>query len=316
MKVLSFFLKNILALIPFRIARIPYALTYHFALWGIGISRSSLWPRNSYYFERIVMFVSDLDLTLLLNKGSSLNTQTKRKIMRTQKLLPLLGELNIVHEEMIPKYASLLPILELKRDPILLRTLQLSLREAEEGEKFFFLWRMLWSDRKNLRVHLQMRKKKWTFHLESLQLGTDSFLTAANLGAFLESLDSQFECSMGYLQQLALQDEKSISFLRDELKLVFFLSDWLGEIYQKRKWEKEESWPVLGPKLHHMLKFSLSWEVWGVLSQFELQTNLTEFYTHVIGLKKISLHYSYDCFLPALLEVEGLVLERMALSST
>lgn len=315
MKILSRFLKNSLALIPFPLAVLPYALTYSLTLWGTGLSRSSLWPRNSYYFGRIIMLVSDLDLTLFLSRGHLLQERMRKRLLRLQKLLPLLGELNVVHESMISKYAPFLPVLELKRDPILLRTAELNLSPPQEAEKFFFLSRMLWSDRKNLRVDPQLRKKKWTFHLESLQLDPRLFGEVSELGDFLQRLDSEFECSMGYLQQLPFQDKKKMESLRQELKLVFFLSDWLGDLYKQRKWEEEESWPVLGPELHHILRFSLSWEVWGVLTQFELHSNLREFYIHIVGLKKISSHYSFECYLPVLSEVEGLVLDRMALST-
>lgn len=229
-----------------------------------------------------------------------------------------MGELNIVHEEMVLRHARILPVLELRRDPILLRAVLLNqkkLEDVQQAEKFFFLWRMLWSDRKNLREKLQFRERKWTFHLESLNLDSDIFLKARTFAKFLEGLDSEFSCSLGYLQQLPLEQENRSGVLRDELKLVFFISEWLGEVYREKRWEKEEEWPVLGPKLHSILNYSLSWEVWGVLTQFELQRNLREFYTHIIGLKKISSFYSFECYLPALLEVEGLVLERMALSS-
>jgi hypothetical protein len=260
------------------------------------------------------MLVSDLDLTLFVTKGNVLSIKTKDRLFSTQKFLPLLGEVNVVYEEVISKYAHLLPVHELKRDPILLRRMELTLKEAKETEKFFFLWRMLWSDRKNLRNDLQMRKKKWIFHLESLELDSDSFAKVANLGDFLNVIDSELDCSKGYLHQLPLINEKGYESLSDELKLVFFLADWLGEVYQLNRLEKEENWPILEPRLHNILEFSLSWELWGVLTQLDLQSNLVTLYSHISGLKKISSYYSYDCYLPALLEAEGLVLERMALS--
>jgi|GEM_PF-5327707 hypothetical protein len=314
MKTLFSYFKIVLGFIPFSLARIPYALTYKLALWKTGLSPSDLWPRNSYYFKRIVMLVSDLDLTLFVVKGNSLSQETKNRVSWIQRFLPLVGELNVVSEELTSKYVRFLPVLELKRDPILLRRIQLTLREAHEVEKFFFLWRMLWSDRKNLRSNPQMRKKKWAFHLESLQLDSDSFGKISNLGDFLKILDSQFECSTGYLQQLPLREDREYDSLRADLKLVFFLADWLGEVYQYNRWENEESWPTLEPRLHKILEYSLSWELWGVLTQLELETDLVKLYLHINGLKKISLHYSFDCYLPVLVEAEGLILNRMALS--
>jgi hypothetical protein len=261
------FFGGIDSLLPRWLAKTPYLL----ALWiirgvlalGLGLK---VWNRNSTKTNSLVFGVSDLDLTILGNAGTSL--RFLRDILTAfKKCFIFLGETNYYDQNDLFFILRRMNFYELRRDPCL-EAYSRQEKKPSVAEKFVFIQRMLFSDANSLRLTPELRQAKWRQHLREV-----GFLTE---GQFIT-----VKIVVDILKDLAGNDSR-INLSLDLWTTQFFKKDFdfyrapLGEGY----------W-ILAPHLHlwfedgderelilnltafekEIIKLQINWEFWGLYTQ-------------------------------------------------
>lgn len=285
---------------------------------------SSLWPRNSFYFKRLTLFISDLDLTLFIDKESeSLKNQSiQSKIKWLKRLAPLVGEFNIIRKEFLVSLGENLPYFEVQRDPLLISKQGLKLGEPKSEDEIFYLWKMLCSDKKNLTNKFKARHKKWEFHLMQLGLSTEVYSTAQTLDEFLVNLEEalfkrgSWPDIAGFFRSFLLDRTTSFQEVSQKFpfaSFVFLLPQWIGENNKKQIWRRADfSWPILSKEQRGFLEKSVEWEVWGCLTQFDLQVDELTFLTHLEVLIALCDHYEMNQFTDVLIRMRDKKLSKIS----
>lgn len=232
----------------------------------------ALWPRHSYVTRDLVFLVSDLDLTLTVenhSRESSINIQ--KFFWFWKRLIPFLGEVNVISLNLLDKISPLAPILELRRDPQLLKLVAKKNVEVSAEEKLIFLKKMYASDKHNLEKRFARRIGKWSKHLASMGfvIGANEFSSKVHLDQFIEknflriSENDHFLLDLpGWLKQRALE------------------KDWLDPAFE---------WPVV--ENTQLLQAALNWEIWGSFHQFSMTKDQLTWLAHVESCKRMAAVY-------------------------
>lgn len=265
MKDLFFYLVDFF--LPREIALWPYTFAYlDFSKKLNLVGNVQSWYRNSCKRKNIVFGISDLDITILINKNSYDNINACRALLSIyKKKYPFWGEVNFYLQDELLFFNSSLNYYEKKRDPELAKFLPSNIFLNLKVEKIVFLLRMLYSDRKKLLTSAYCRQKKWNVHFKDLNLPCSKNISFQTV----------------VLEILKLFEEKDQPFVMDALQ--FLKSSHFSEeniFHQKTPlW-----WKFLFPHKHlwiddfffpedenNFLKLiclrQIDWEIWGIMSQ-------------------------------------------------
>lgn len=127
---------------------------------------TGLWFRNSLKLGYWAFLKSDIDVTIMVKKGSpELFSSLLKTHDQIKKLLPVMGEVVFLDESIKDSLISLMNPLELKRDPELME-MSKSLRPADLSDKALFLHKFIianWDKR-----HLPQRPAKISYILNEV----------------------------------------------------------------------------------------------------------------------------------------------------
>jgi hypothetical protein len=264
-------------------------------------SKIEIWPRHSFVLGTFVPFVSDLDLTIFTPSDvSPVETQKIRdEIESISKIFPAFGEVNLYLEADQWLSADFMHRLELSRDPRFSK--KITLDDSSRNRKIssaIFLFRMLDSDWRNLKIRPQVRVKKWRAHLASIandygrDIGTVSKAAPPDL-ATLSSL----------LFEILDLDAETRLDCENHLRQYFQLKEagktaWEVQ-YPQRMWALAPHVMIYGydqpselsGTLAEFFIGQLNWEIWGLGTQYILTERKTAFLDHLAKLKAL-LHQS------------------------
>jgi hypothetical protein len=252
--------------------RIPYAVTLK-ALeryFRATIGPCELWPRHSYVTGAHIPFLSDLDVTLWLERRPEPSELPafRRAFKHAFTLFPLLGEANIfvAPEESLLEFAN---SFELARDPILLeRARPRGIAIAERAQASAFILRQLDADFANLAHNPASRERKWASHFKLLSARIPDlpevpvtldalFGLAAELAGFPGGGPGSFAAEAARLTAIPRED-------RTESKPV---TDWWCALYPQWFCHKGFAYPPITGGALELFLAQLSWEICGVWSQ-------------------------------------------------
>ena len=297
-KLKSPFKRNLAALF----GQTPYLLIYKF----IKLVGASLLPtatisaRNSFALGYLEPGWSDIDLSLRLpEKFSQNNFEIFLKTYhRVQKILPLLGELNVYSPqrlEFILKYHN--PF-ELSRNPDLTVELKFN-RTANKAHGAVFLLRQCEKDMKNLSTSPMSRTKKWQYHWDQIQssLDLDVRPQAPNSSELFVSTIVYFTLYLSNVRNSVQAND-----LSDKIILLLELIKTDFDFSKSRLLFVNESWMIawwpqifaqwncpyiqLNPDQIEVFQRQIEWELCGVLSQ--PITDVSTVNKHIDRLKKLA----------------------------
>lgn len=269
-----------------RVGSVPYSL----ALKGLQTAakalpgRPEIWARNSYVLGTLVPLVSDLDITVWYDKEPepSAVRALAALLATVKKAAPFLGEANLYVAGEAQQLGSLLNRFELLRDPELSRRFQgtPTSKLDTQAQAAAFMLRMLEADIHNVLNRPESRRRKWDSHVESVEkltgktlipiwhnypsrsllrglLDATIDLAAAGDVKVTEILEMYFECA-------------GRDVPRHALKAVYGEKNWMWSAVPHRFCFDES----VGERLHgaqaQLLEAQVSWELWGVASQYRL----------------------------------------------
>ncbi len=265
--------------LPRNWASAPYEIAFQsvrrdFILHGLPCQ---LWTRNSYRHGNFVFGLSDLDLTLYIQRDHI--TKGEYRVIQAvlhhaKKMFPYLGETNLYLAPLAEQFSSSLNLHERQRDPQLDALLPPSSSENRYADDIVFLIRMLHSDRLKLIHQPHLRQKKWRSHLW-LTLGwkMENELIDFNMvvEAILQRLDrptKEKELVRGALYMLK-------NPLFDEVAIYHWnMTPFWKFIFPHRYlWfernDLEEGWDnFLAADLLQITMRQIDWEIWGLMSQY------------------------------------------------
>lgn len=138
-----------------------YILVNYLVILLFRVRGLTIYPRNSYFFKRIVPGLSDIDYSLIVKsddemiRGISLYHSLRR-------VFKLLGEVNII-DDFVIQNISLMNVYEAGRDPLLKK---LRVRDGRIEERSVFLTRMMRADVYLGGYYQKIRRGKWASHLK------------------------------------------------------------------------------------------------------------------------------------------------------
>lgn len=166
-KKLRLLLWKIFRRFPDKVIEAPYHFSFVVLklFFKIAIPGSTVGYRNSLRFSCIEPFFSDLDITLICEE--QFRTKALNNYRKAQKIIPLLGELNLYSRNNFESARADCNSFERDRDP-LLGLNSLAPATASKAEKFVFAFRMLDADWDTLRDRPLTRQRKWACHFNCL----------------------------------------------------------------------------------------------------------------------------------------------------
>jgi hypothetical protein len=258
---------------------------------GLGFH---LWPRNSYVLGSLEPGYSDLDLSLL-QRGRGSRTELFFSIYGFfKRVWPLLGEVNFYTPESLSLIEGQHNSFELRRDPLLLKRLNKTLK-PEPIEAAIFLLRQLEKDLHNLKKRPQKRLKKWRSHYQEIKSSfPESDLSGAlvlDAGRITESVAGAV---VNLIQVQFYSNWNPVRLREMNQRLFFYIQLLEGGIdlsAAKNFWTLEKWFIAWSP--HKVVdaetfrvKFSddqlrflvgqMKWEICGVLSQLESEFSRSE----------------------------------------
>lgn len=296
-----------IALLPQFITRIPYLFFYYFAKIFLKKEHTKLWCRNSFYLNYFVPGLSDIDLTLYLFKDFSVNKLhfILKKYHFLQKIIPIIGEINIIQQKNINDFVPCANFYDLMKDPLLKEASCLTKEESllTFEEKFVYLLKMYQSDQHNLKKIFYLRHKKWNFVLQQIGLGP-CYLDTNGISSLKDLIISLQKNFFNYSTQLNiqifLQDiSGEISYekrLRELFKKNIYTKEfilcfpfiWMGEAIKNQSFEiylkeiKQYSFQE-----QTILSYHMNWEIWGLYTQYLQIKNKKEVIIHLDHMVKL-----------------------------
>lgn len=265
-----------LNVIPQFLTKLPYWVAlknFQLKLRPLGVR---VWPRNSYAQGRMTLALSDLDLTFYTSRQNFLYQKTPITsiIEQLRQRYPYTGEINCYFEDDLLSYKNIANVLEIERDPILMS--MLSPLKLSHYDTIAFLNHMLISDLHQLKVNILHRQKKWR--------------------PYIGHFSSVEEFKQAFL--LALEPHP---FDRDEYN-QFWHQVWLGDSDLDRKLElihMPHRFDVLthdddfdlSPDEKNILAAHVNWEIWGLMAQRPLNTQVQVTIQHLERLAALSQRY-------------------------
>lgn len=256
----------------YSLIEFPYKVALFFLQKTMPDQVDALWPRHSYVTRDLVFLVSDLDITLVVEDH---NSDTAKKIQSYfyfwKRLIPFLGEVNVISLKLLEKLAPVAPLLELRRDPRLLKLVVNNKREITAEEKVVFVKKMYASDKHNLQKKFLRRANKWRKHLAAVgfDVGSSPFISKADLDLIIE--------------QEILPVSQTDQFLVD-------LPEWLNQRAREKDWlDPAFEWPVV--ENTKLLAAALNWEIWGSFHQFMMTQDQLTWLAHVESCKRMAIVY-------------------------
>lgn len=277
-------MKNFARKIIAIFGRAPYTLMANamgVLVKAIGV-KADIWPRNSYALRTLEPGYSDLDFTLYLKNNN--NTKGLKNFthlyQKLNKIIPLLGEINIYTPSTIEFIAQKHNGLELARDPKLCQIADVK-KNISAAEASVFLFRMMELDIHNLKERPERRVKKWKAHIEAV----DQLMTEYKLTDFVPfKADKLIETGIYSIIKLNdIWDPFEVNDLKDKLECYFelvnkkvevnkikFLIDsdaWFSVWFSRCQGSLEPAPRKLSEKQINFFKQIILWEVCGVLTQ-------------------------------------------------
>lgn len=245
-------------------------LPYHFAYFLIKLAcprELQVTYRNSVYYGYFVCGQSDLDLTistkLTVENHLVLVTTFFHRYKILKKFFPYIGEVNI-YDDNLDEFIGFANCYEIDRDPYL-RDLGENIKD--QANTIVYLLRMLFSDLANLRSKIELRNKKWNYHLKQIVGPHYVSKKITSIKDLQKDLVDQITIPEYKMLLLSLNERDSLSD-----KQVFLLSptEWIIKNHIKENYErsiKEFHFTLIEIDLYFA---HLNWEVFGLYSQIFL----------------------------------------------
>ena len=226
--------------------------------------------RNSFQRGNYEPFVSDIDMTILLD-GNVSCSEARRLCQwsrQWKKAVPILGEINIYQPQIMKLLSRSINHYELQRDPTLLKKMNITDFNKSNSEKLAFLIRCLESDCRTLQTSNSRRRRKWVAHLRDVmgkslsedptwQLILQQILQLVPVEE-RESFISQLTRFL--VAKIAQQD---IYQFENEIETL----DWLISVFPNHYGYSNRRFPSLSPFQRQVLLQQLRWEIFGSLTQ-------------------------------------------------
>jgi hypothetical protein len=261
----NFFKKSVLMISP-ELGSMLYRLLFFLNLPLLKLISKKIWFRNSLYFKRVVLGLSDFDLAVFLEK--KVDAQKQKDILFINKILKRtlgrMGEMVIYSQVDLETFLPFANPLELKRDPYF----SSHDCKATKAQRWCFFIKMYNSDRDKIDRYPALRVRKWSYLFEIL--GFDVELNAKNLKLKLNEIADTLSGS-----------ENVISI--DDLLFSPTLWTEFQKLNTLNSWERE------------VLTELVKWEIWGLYTQrvFLNRENLEK---HKENLKSLcELHLKDGC---------------------
>lgn len=260
-----------------------------------------VWPRNSYYFNRVIPLKSDIDLTLFFVKKLQINQFNKiRKChIQLKRLLPIFSELNLYDPESNLEFIN--PF-ELNRDPLLKENINYQHLTPTPAHKIVFLLRMLLADRHNLQKNPKSRMRKWRGHFYDCSLQNfpqENF----SLNSLLDILRTEVFVSMSLDHQKFLENYLTTELSSDKIINEFYLSHltdlkyfiltaparWVGASLSAGRIDEDLKVIKQFSDLEKQILINhIKWEHWGIETQRHLNFDDSSVVPHLFNLDKIA----------------------------
>lgn len=214
-------IKKILQILPNKVGSIPYHLTYMIVKVIVGGNSYKIWSRNSYKFKKLEPGISDIDFTLLVENKEEVPAIVSKK-RSLQKLIPIIGEMNIYDKKDLYFISKVINHFEKLRDPNLANLLPHS--NESQIDKLIFLTRMLESDIQNLNERPKQRLNKWNYHFKHLAIPkVEDELSIRSISKLIDDYsDSRYKASELFEK---IVDEKSFDTIYYKYRKSFRIKE-------------------------------------------------------------------------------------------
>lgn len=254
---------------------IPFYKILHFLL---SSEDALVHARHSFYFKKIKLLKSDIDLTFILKQQLEKKDRDhfKLKLKRVKMLIPLMGESNFIDIPNVPYLISLANPIEIKRDPILLKKINY-LKNETESEKIIFLLKLFKSDIRNLSQGLSSRFGKISYSIGLLNPKRE--ITKRDL----QSHDHFFT----FLSENFI-DSEHLYFLENifkKLKNELVVDHYFNAMWNMKRDDLvlfQEMSDSLSDPLRKLIINNIRWELWGIYTQLPVIEDYTMALNHVL----------------------------------
>lgn len=291
-------------ILPRFLTKIPYDLAAFIINLRIRrISNSKVWYRNSYVTGNYVFGVSDLDISIMMDRlNPDQIIKITSELKKLKRVFPFVGEINFFIRDHVVDLSPSLNLYEKKRDPIINSLMMDYAPFGQDVEKAVFLLRMLEADKKNLLEIPLARQKKWRNHFQELNLSFPRFIDKnfiiKTIMALIapESNDKEINEAINFLF-CPLSEDEHVLF---ENKPAFWKFLYPNRHFWSDDLSSENLNMVKNSSLRWICLRQIDWEIWGLNTQLALNMHSDDnIKDHIKKLHKVALALAYDyCMAP------------------
>lgn len=244
---------------PRSLTRKPYDWLFNALVQCTGLESTRVWTRNSLALDYWELGLSDLDLTIWVD-GNIEHALDAWSQIRPWRSLLIGGEVQIYTSEAARSLVRYANPWELRRDPQLLRRLDLMPSFANPMHLTVFLARMLMADR-GLLKYPWARQRKWRDHLRAMRLPHTNNVTWSEVVELLRARAPFQDFSFAELSE-TLQKTSHNSFEASGLDRLLNANHHVwDDIVQA---EDRHYFDQYSDAAHDFLGCMVEWEIWGV----------------------------------------------------
>ena len=249
------YLIKIFSFIPTTISNVIYLFIFNINRPLLFCIAREFWYRNSLFFKKTSLGLSDIDLTFYFDKKPT--AQRIKDLFFIRNILKFtmgrLGEFVLYTKDDLVYFSQFINAFERKRDPFF----EIAVSPSK-AETYLFLMKTYQSDKANLNNYENLRINKWSYIFDLLGIKLE--LNPHNLSDTIE-------------KKLKNHHNEYI----DENHIIFKKDLWIKyqELSFDTNWQKE------------LVFEQVRWEIWGLYTQRYLILNKQQLRDHSRNLKNI-----------------------------
>jgi len=284
--------------LPYSLAILPYHFCFYLAKFALKGPEVKIWARNSYALKRLSPGQSDIDLTFIFLKNTSAEKikSTLNKLKKLRFFFPILGEVNSYKENEILSFLPFLNFFEVERDQKLKHFFKKKSSKSTFEEAIVYMLRMLKADQKNLLNAPQKREKKWRYHCEQVNIPYATY----PLESIITHLLSRSTLILSHKILIVFfkideTHEKEVDTFYSHLDIkekctfiLLFPLRWIVVTLRNHEFENDMSLVKDFTTSERQLLFcNISWEIWGIYSQYHDLALTHDLVAHLENIEKI-----------------------------
>ncbi|MCK5884763.1 MAG: hypothetical protein KAG61_13820 [Bacteriovoracaceae bacterium] len=257
------------SILPQFVSVIIYYLLFKIIQFLFRNKNFTLSLRNSLATKTINFGTSDIDLNLWVRPSTNWKN-FKATEKRVKKLIPIMGEINVLDISSVAKMLKFINPYLLQKDPVLINKLNLKMGVGTSSEKLCYLCRAYSANRQQLDKYAKESIRKWDYYFSQVGVNWQGPPSRESVKLSISKLMPELGFEIldlaDFSSDIEINRFYSAGKYRVEL-MVIYPQIWLGAATLYHQVETDIKYLIGSAKYIDLFIEGLKWEIWGIYTQ-------------------------------------------------